>query len=79
MDESSIGVGLTLFVALHPSLSEGDIVVMNNLSAHKGAGVREAIEAAGAKLLYLPPYSPEFRAAPFLIESGSGIPKAAVN
>jgi len=38
----------------------GDIVVMDNLSAHKIAGVREAIEAAGATLLYLPPYSPDF-------------------
>lgn len=45
---------------LVPSLSKGDIVVMDNLSAHKGAGVRDAIEAAGAKLLYLPPYSPDF-------------------
>jgi transposase len=55
----------TVFLAyveqvLVPSLSEGDIVVMDNLSAHKAAGVREAIEAAGANLLYLPPYSPDF-------------------
>ena len=41
------------------SLKPGDIVVMDNLSAHKIAGVREAIEAAGARLLYLPPYSPD--------------------
>jgi transposase len=33
---------------------------MDNLSSHKGTGVREAIEAAGAELLYLPPYSPDF-------------------
>jgi transposase len=45
---------------LVPSLSEGDIVVMDNLPAHKAAGVSEAIEAAGANLLYLPPYSPDF-------------------
>jgi transposase len=38
----------------------GDIVVLDNLSAHKVPGIREAIEAAGAKLLYLPPYSPDF-------------------
>jgi transposase len=55
----------TVFLAyveqvLVPSLSKGDIVVMDNLSAHKAAGVREAIEAAGANLLYLPPYSPDF-------------------
>src|SRR4029450_2414762 len=45
---------------LVPELREGDIVVMDNLGSHKGAGVRAAIEAAGASLLYLPPYSPEF-------------------
>lgn len=45
---------------LVPTLSEGDIVVMDNLGSHKGAGVRKAIEAAGATLLYLPPYSPDF-------------------
>ena len=44
---------------LVPALSDGDIVVMDNLKPHKAAGVREAIEAAGAKLLYLPPYSPD--------------------
>ena len=38
----------------------GDIVIMDNLSAHKGCQVRDAIEAAGARLLYLPPYSPDF-------------------
>jgi transposase len=45
----------TLIPVLHP----GDTVVMDNLQAHKVAGVREAIEAAGARLLYLPPYSPD--------------------
>jgi transposase len=44
---------------LAPSLQPGDIVVLDNLSAHKVAGVREVIEAAGAMLLYLPPYSPD--------------------
>jgi transposase len=47
---------------LVPALSPGDTVVMDNLPAHKVAGVREAIEAAGARLLYLPPYSPDFNA-----------------
>ena len=46
--------------ALAPSLRRGDIVVMDNLPAHKVHGVREAIEAAGASLLYPPPYSPDF-------------------
>jgi transposase len=45
---------------LAPTLSPGDIVVMDNLGSHKSAGVRKAIEAAGATLLYLPPYSPDF-------------------
>lgn len=45
---------------LVPTLRPGDIVIMDNLSAHKVTGVREAIEAAGAKLVYLPPYSPDF-------------------
>ncbi len=42
-----------------PELSPGDIVVMDNLSNHKGKAIRRAIEAAGAELLYLPPYSPD--------------------
>ena len=45
---------------LVPELRLGDIVVMDNLSSHKGPAVRAAIEAAGARLLYLPPYSPDF-------------------
>lgn len=53
-----------LFVAyieqqLVPTLRPGDVVVMDNLSSHKRARVREAIEAAGGRLLYLPPYSPD--------------------
>jgi len=44
---------------LVPTLQPGDVVVMDNLSAHKVAGIEEAIESAGARLIYLPPYSPE--------------------
>lgn len=44
---------------LAPTLSPGDVVVMDNLAAHKVAGVREAIAAVGASILYLPPYSPD--------------------
>ena len=44
---------------LVPTLSKGDIVVMDNLSSHKGPKVEQLIEAAGAKLRYLPPYSPD--------------------
>ena len=45
---------------LVPALKPGDIVILDNLPAHKGRLVRAAIEAAGANLLYLPPYSPDF-------------------
>ena len=45
---------------LVPDLRLGDILVMDNLSSHKGPRVRELIEAAGASLRYLPPYSPDF-------------------
>src|SRR6516165_12430606 len=55
--------GATFLVYLNhclvPTLNRGDIVVMDNLRAHKVAGIREAIEAAGAKLRYLPEYSPD--------------------
>ena len=44
---------------LVPTLKPGDVVVMDNLGSHKGVGVRRAIRAAGAKLLFLPPYSPD--------------------
>lgn len=44
---------------LAPSLAPGDIVIADNLSSHKVAGVREAIEARGASLLFLPSYSPD--------------------
>jgi len=46
--------------ALCPSLSPGQVVVMDNLSAHKGQKVRELIEERGCELLYLPPYSPDY-------------------
>ncbi len=45
---------------LVPELKPGDIVVMDNLSSHRGPAVRQMIEAAGASVLYLPPYSPDF-------------------
>lgn len=44
---------------LVPTLQPGDTVILDNLSSHKRAGVREAIEATGARLEYLPPYSPD--------------------
>jgi transposase len=45
---------------LVPELTEGDVVIMDNLPAHKVSGVKAAIEGAGARLVYLPPYSPDF-------------------
>lgn len=44
---------------LAPALKPGDLVVMDNLSSHKVAGIRQAIESVGAEVLYLPPYSPD--------------------
>ena len=44
---------------LLPALKPGQVVVMDNLSAHKGSQVRELIEARGCELLFLPPYSPD--------------------
>jgi transposase len=44
---------------LAPTLSAGEIVIMDNLNSHKVAGVREAIASRGAELVYLPPYSPD--------------------
>ena len=45
---------------LIPELRTGDVVIMDNLSSHKGPRVRQMIEEAGAELRYLPPYSPDF-------------------
>ena len=45
--------------ALVPTLTPGDVVVLDNLGSHKGKAVRAAIRAAGAKLFFLPPYSPD--------------------
>ncbi len=62
LDGAMHGTAFLAYVeqVLVPELSPDDIVVMDNLPAHKVAGVRQAIETAGATLLYLPPYSPDF-------------------
>ena len=49
-----------LLHVLGPTLVPGDVVVLDNLPAHKVAGLAELVEARGARLLYLPPYSPDF-------------------
>ncbi len=55
------GTSFTAWVEqfLVPTLEPGDIVIMDNLGSHKGPAVRAAIRAAGARLLFLPPYSPD--------------------
>lgn len=55
------GITFTAWVeqCLVPTLKPGDIVIMDNLGSHKGKAVRDAIRAAGARLLFLPPYSPD--------------------
>jgi transposase len=61
LDSPINGQSFTAWVEqfLVPTLGPGDIVVMDNLGSHKGAAVRTAIRAAGARLLFLPPYSPD--------------------
>lgn len=61
-DGATNGARFRTYVAdtLTPVLRRGDIVILDNLGAHKVTGVRAAIEAAGAQVLYLPPYSPDF-------------------
>ena len=62
LDSPMNGTAFLAYVqqVLVPELKPGDIVIIDNLSAHKGCQVRDVIEAAGARLLYLPPYSPDF-------------------
>lgn len=62
LDGAMNGVAFHAYVeqVLLPTLAPGDIVIMDNLPAHKAEGVRHAIEGTGCRLLYLPPYSPDF-------------------
>ena len=62
LDGSMHGAAFLDYVehVLVPDLCTGDIVVMDNLASHKVGGVRDLIEMAGARLLYLPPYIPDF-------------------
>jgi transposase len=61
LDGPMTGAAFRAYVeqALAPALKPGDVVVMDNLAAHKVAGIEDAIARAGASLLYLPPYSPD--------------------
>jgi transposase len=62
LDRAMTGAWFLAYVeqVLVPTLTPGDIVIMDNLPAHKSAAVRRAIEATGAQLRLLPPYSPDF-------------------
>lgn len=62
LDGAMHGAAFLAYVeqVLVPTLKPGDIVVMDNLPAHKPVAIREAIEEAGASLRFLPPYSPDF-------------------
>ncbi len=62
-----------------PGLRPGDVVIMDNLSSHKGARTRELIEAAGASLLYLPPYSPDFNPIENAFSKRGGFPMPVRN
>lgn len=62
---------------LVPTLRPGDVVIMDNLSVHKRPAVREAIEAAGARLLFLPPYSPDFNPIEFAFSKLKALLRAA--
>ena len=59
---------------LAPALQPGDVVVLDNLAAHKVAGVREAIRAVGASVLYLPPYSPDLNPIRAALRQAEGAP-----
>lgn len=62
LDGAMNGIAFLAYVeeVLVPTLAPGDIVIMDNLPAHKAEGVHRAIKAAGCRRLYLPPYSPDF-------------------
>ena len=71
----------TMFVAYVeqvpvPELQPGGTVIMDDLSSHKVAGVRSAIEAAGADLLYLPPYSPDLNPIEMAFSKLESLPRA---
>ena len=62
IDGAMTGAGFLAYVeqVLVPTLAPGDVVILDNLPAHKPVAIRQAIEAAGASMVFLPPYSPDF-------------------
>jgi transposase len=79
LDGAMNGVCFLAYVeqVLAPTLKHGDIVIMDNVSVHKVAGVREAIETRGAILFYLPPYSPDLNPIEQLFSKLKGILRKA--
>lgn len=71
LDGAMTGAAFLAYVeqVLAPTLRRGDVVVMDNLPAHKPIAIRETIEAAGAVLLFLPPYSPDTRLRGHMFQS----------
>lgn len=79
LDGAMHGAAFTAYVeqVLVPTLRPGDIVIMDNLPAHKPIAVRQAIERAGATLRFLPPYSPDFNPIEMAFSKLKAILKAA--
>ena len=77
LDGAMHGAAFLAYVeqVLAPTLSPGDIVIMDNLPAHKPVAVRQAIEAAGAELRFLPPYSPDFNPIEMAFSKLKGLPQ----
>lgn len=59
---NATGFAVYLDQVLGPTLEPGDVVVLDKLPVHKAAGLAELVEGRGARLLFLPPYSPDFNA-----------------
>jgi hypothetical protein len=79
LDGAMTGAWFLAYVeqVLSPTLRPGDVVIMDNLPAHKGAAVRKAIEATGASLRLLPPYSPDFNPIENAFASSSSAPASS--
>lgn len=79
LDGAMHGAAFTAYVekVLVPTLRSGDIVIMDNLPAHKPLAIRQAIEKAGANLHFLPPYSPDFNPIEMAFSKLKAILKAA--
>ena len=79
LDGAMHGAAFLAYVeqVLVPTLKSGDIVVMDNLPAHRSAAVRDAIRRAGAELRFLPPYSPDFNPIEMAFSKFKAIPTSS--